>query len=78
MRNREPVEAIYLGLFEQILEICRALQRFGLRVPCVGFTNTEQAEPFVKSGGPDAWNPHPLFWGPDFQSERCRCRPVLA
>jgi ABC-type sugar transport system substrate-binding protein len=50
MCNREPVEGIYLGLSEQILEICRALQQFGLRVPCVGFTNTQETEPFVKSG----------------------------
>jgi len=49
MRRAKPIEGIYVGS-EHIVEIASALQECNFRVPCVGFTNTDSVQPFVKSG----------------------------
>ena len=49
IRGAGPINGIYVGS-EQIVEVAKALQECALRIPCVGFTNSEEVEPFVKSG----------------------------
>jgi GGDEF domain-containing protein len=49
IRLAGPIDGIYVGS-EQIVEVAKALQKCDFRVPCVGFTNSEEVEPFVKSG----------------------------
>ena len=49
IRHAGPIDGIYVGS-EQIVEVAKALQECELHIPCVGFTNSEEVEPFVKSG----------------------------
>ena len=49
IRSAGPIDGIYVGS-EQIVEVARDLQECGLGIPCVGFTNSEEVEPFVRSG----------------------------
>jgi diguanylate cyclase (GGDEF)-like protein len=49
IRRAGPIDGIYVGS-EQIVGIAKALQENELRIPCVGFTNSEEVEPFLKSG----------------------------
>ncbi len=49
IRHAGPIDGIYVGS-EQIVEVAKALVECELRIPCVGFTNSEEVEPFVKSG----------------------------
>src|ERR1022692_4802155 len=49
IRHAGPIDGIYVGS-EQIVEVAKALVECELRIPCVGFTNSEEVEPCVKSG----------------------------
>ena len=49
IRHAGPIDGTYVGS-EQIVEVAKALVECELRIPCVGFTNSEEVEPFVKSG----------------------------
>jgi len=41
-------EGVYVGN-EDLAEIAAALEKAGLRVPCIGFGNTESVQPFLRS-----------------------------
>ncbi len=49
IRQAGPVDGIYVGS-EQIVEVATVLQECDLRIPCVGFTNSAEVEPFLKNG----------------------------
>ena len=48
--SRHPdVSGVYVGS-SQVFQVGAVLQRMGLRVPCVGFNNTEAVRPYLKDG----------------------------
>lgn len=46
-------DGLYLG-GEEILEVAEALERLGLRIPCVGFSGTERLQRFLRRGAVSA------------------------
>ncbi len=44
-----PVAGYYVGS-EDLVGIARAIEQLGVRIPCVGFSNTEQVRPFLECG----------------------------
>jgi diguanylate cyclase (GGDEF)-like protein len=49
LKSAGPVDGYYVGS-EDLVGIARAIEQLGVRMPCVGFTNTEQVRPFLERG----------------------------